>query len=282
MEGTFATRSGAHLNLHVDGEQFAASVHGDLDCTTCHLLFVDNPPDPPDADIDEEILTLSKEIARKSPVDPIAQAACIQCHDDVYAKFRASVHGVNIFEKHEVDGPICVDCHGSPHQIAPRGAPHKAGLPPSKVAYENIVATCGRCHEQKRISLKYGFSTEIIARYDESFHGKKYQLGGKNLPVCTTCHGDHDIRSQHDPKARVYGANRIKLCGQCHAGANERFVAAITHKPVGRDNPIPYYAEKGLILLTFSVISACLLHVLLDLYALIRTAVQARRHREDR
>ena len=282
LEGTFATRSGAHLNLHVDGEQFAASVHGDLDCTTCHLLFVDDPPDPPDADIDQAILTLSKEIARKSPVDPIAQAACIQCHEEVYDTYRASVHGKNIFEKHEVDGPICVDCHGSPHQIAPRGEPPKAGLPPSKVAYENIVATCGRCHEQKRISLKYGFSTEIIARYDESFHGKKYQLGGKNLPVCTTCHGDHDIRSQHDPKARVYGANRIKLCGQCHAGANERFVAAITHKPVGKDNPIPYYAEKGLILLTFSVISACLLHVLMDLYALIRRAVQARRNREER
>ncbi|MGD2062449.1 MAG: hypothetical protein PVF51_02570 [Nitrospirota bacterium] len=282
MEGTFATRAGAHLNLHVDGEQFAASVHGDLDCTTCHLLFVDEPPDPPDADIDEEILALSKEIARKSTVDPIAQAACIQCHDDVYAAYRASVHGKNLFEKRETDGPICVDCHGSPHRIAPRGETPKpnTGLPLSKVAYENIVTTCGRCHEQKRISLKYGFSTQIIARYDESFHGKKYSLGGTTSPVCTTCHGAHEVRSQHDPAARVYGANRIVLCGQCHPGANERFVAAITHKPLGKDNPIPYYAEKGLILLTFSVISACVLHVLLDLYALIRTALYARRRGE--
>jgi hypothetical protein len=282
MEGMFATRAGEHLDLHVDGDQFAASVHGDLDCTTCHLRFADDPPDPPDADIDEEILTLSKQIARKSPVDPIAQAACIQCHEEVYETFRASVHGANIFAKQEVDGPLCVDCHGSPHRITPRGAPPPGGLPPSSVVYENVVTTCGRCHEQKRVSLKYGFSTEIIARYNESFHGKKYHLGGQNLPVCTTCHGAHDVRSQHDPAARVYDANRIVLCGQCHAGANERFVAAITHKPLGKDNPVPYYAEKGLILLTFSVITACVLHVLLDLYALIRTALQARRRTEQR
>jgi cytochrome c553 len=147
----------------------------------------------------------------------------------------------------------------------------------SKVAYEEIVTTCGRCHEEKSVSLKYGFSTQIIKRYNESFHGKKYHLGGKNLPVCTTCHGSHDIRSQKDPEAPVYGENKIALCGQCHKGANEKFVAAITHKPIGKNNPIPYYTEKGLIILTICVISGCALHILIQIYASIRGALRARR-----
>jgi len=275
LEGTFTAQDGKPAHLHVDGEKYAASVHGDLECTTCHMTFVDNPHGTPDEEVDESIVKLSIAVARKSPRDPIALAACVQCHDDVYEEVRESVHGANIFQKGENDGPLCLDCHGSPHEITPAEG---AGST-SPVAYGHVVATCGRCHEQKSISLKYGFSTDIISRYDESFHGKKYLLGGTQSPVCTTCHGAHLVRSQHDPQALVHGANRLKLCGQCHPGANEKFVAAITHKPVGKDNPIPYYAEKGLIILTFMVISACALHVLLDIYALIRTTLLVRKYR---
>lgn len=279
LEGTFTARDGGAVHLHVDGERYAASVHGDLECTTCHMQFVDNPHGTPDEEVDEAIAELSRAIARKGRRDPVALAACIQCHDAAYRAVRESVHGANLFQKGETDGPLCLDCHGSPHEIAPRQAAAEGVASTSPVAYGHIVETCGRCHEQKGISLKYGFSTGIITRYNESFHGKKYRLGGTHLPVCTTCHGAHEVRSQDDPQARVHGANRLKLCGQCHAGANEKFVAAITHKPVGKDNPIPYYAEQGLIILTFLVITACVLHVVLDISALIRTALLVRKYR---
>jgi hypothetical protein len=282
LKGTFTTEAGVETSLHVDGDRYAASVHRDLECTTCHMRFVDNPHNPIDEEIDEEILALSEAIANKSRIDPVAQAACVQCHDEIYAQVRSSVHGVNILTKKEVDGPLCVDCHGSAHEIVARGALAEGAADHSPVAYDNVVETCGTCHEKKSVSLKYGFSTKIIATYDESFHGKKYHLGGKDLPVCTTCHGAHDVRSQTDPEARIYGENRIALCGQCHEGANQKFVAAITHRPLGKDNPIPYYAEKGLILLTFLVISACVLHVLLDIYAMVRISVQVRRRNQKK
>ncbi len=278
LKGDYMTRQGVRTSLHVDGEKYASSVHADLDCTTCHLKYQDHPQKSLDQGLDETILSIAQVIQKKSPVDPVAQAACIQCHSEIYQQVKQSIHGVNIFEKNETDAALCLDCHGSPHEIvsAP-GANTKIGHLKSAVAYEQIVTTCGRCHEQKSVSLKYGFSTRIIERYNESFHGKKYHLGGKNLPVCTTCHGSHNIRSHKDPQSPVHDANKIALCNQCHKGANARFVAAITHKPIGRDNPIPYYAEKGLIILTIGVIAGCALHILLQIYATIRDAIQLRR-----
>ncbi|MEK6776582.1 MAG: cytochrome c3 family protein [bacterium] len=275
LKGTYMTRQGVRTSLHVDGEKYASSVHADLDCTTCHLKYQDNPHKSTDQGLDETILGLAQAIQKKSPVDPVAQAACIQCHNEIYLEVKNSVHGINIFQKNETDAALCLDCHGSPHEIvAAAGTNTERGPLKSAVAYEQIVTTCGRCHEQKSVSLKYGFSTRIIQRYNESFHGKKYHLGGKNLPVCTTCHGSHSIRSHKDPQSLVYGTNKITLCKQCHAGANAEFVAAITHKPIGKDNPIPYYAEKGLIILTMGVIAGCALHILLQIYAAIRDAIQ--------
>lgn len=282
LKGSYMTRSGLPASLHVDGKEFAASVHGDLECTFCHLNYVDNPHRDPEEGIPQEIEETARAIAGKSPMDSVALAACTQCHKEIFEEVKKSVHGANIFVKKENDGAFCLDCHGDAHKIVPvKEIPGGGEKQVSPVSYERIVATCGHCHEKKSVSLKYGLSTKIMDRYDESFHGKKYHLGGKNLPVCTTCHGSHAIRSHKDPKAMVFGMNKIKLCGQCHKGANAEFVAAITHKPVGRDNPIPYYAEKGLIVLTFFVITGCALHIILEGFASILWALRTRRRCRD-
>jgi hypothetical protein len=282
LRGTYTIREGLRTTLHVDGKKFAASVHGDLECTVCHLNYQDNPHKNREEGVPEEILQTAQEIKQKSPVAPVALAACTQCHEEIYEAVKNSVHGRNIFVEKETDGAFCLDCHGDPHEIVSAGAKTAAALGmTSQVSYENIVSTCGRCHEKKSVSIKYGLSTKILDSYNESFHGKKYHLGGKNLPVCTTCHGAHAIRSHKDPKAMVYGANKIKLCAQCHPGANAKFVAAITHKPIGKDNPIPYYAEKGLIVLTFCVITGCALHIILEALSSILGALRIRRRSRD-
>lgn len=287
LEGTYITRDGVQTSLYVDSEKFEASVHSDLECTDCHQKYQDNPHESSEEDVDESILSIAEAIQKKSPVDPVAQAACSECHPDIYEEVQESVHGKNIFGKKETDGAFCLDCHGSPHEIIAKSdsgtASHGEGghgdtsQVYSAVAYEHVVETCGKCHERKSISLKYGFSTQILHRYEHSFHGKKYHLGGKNLPVCTTCHGAHGIRSHKDPDAMVYGENKIALCGQCHPGANTKFVAAITHKPVGKDNPIPYYAERGLIVLLMCVIGGCALHVVFQIFAYVRDTTRTRR-----
>jgi hypothetical protein len=114
---------------------------------------------------------------------------------------------------------------------------------------------------------KYGFSPLVVERYKESFHGRKLKVGHTGAPSCADCHGAHDIKSAKDPSSPVVGANKIKTCSKCHPGATEKFVAAVTHKPL---HPIAHFAEIALIILTVGTFIFIIIHVLLDIYADIR------------
>jgi DnaJ-class molecular chaperone len=163
--------------------------------------------------------------------------------------------------KKSSDGPVCTSCHGSPHYIQPKTSKESA------VNHFNVVQTCGACHEEKMMSEKYGFSTHVMERYKESFHGRKLKVGHSGAPSCASCHGSHDIKSAKDPSSPVAGANKIKTCSKCHPGATDKFVAAITHKAM---HPIAHFTELALIVLTMSVFAFICIHVLLDIFADIR------------
>jgi nitrate/TMAO reductase-like tetraheme cytochrome c subunit len=262
-----ATCLGCHGSMegtvNVNPEKFAKSVHGGMnDCTMCHMglkgaqhqgLAVGRP--------DKAVLELAAEISSKSKKDAVAQAACVNCHPDIYAEYKASVHGRNVIDKKSSDGPVCTSCHGSAHYIQPKTSRE------STVNHFNVVQTCGACHEEKFMSQKYGLSEDVMERYKESFHGRKLKLGDKEAPSCADCHGSHDIKNVKDPSSPVFGANKLKTCGKCHAGATKKFVAAITHKPL---HPIAHFTELALIVLTISVFVFICVHVLLDIIADIR------------
>lgn len=265
-----ATCLGCHGSMegdvNVSQEKYAKSVHGAFDCVMCHLS-------PKGAQhqglsggkVEAVVKTLAAEIAHKSKKDPIAQAVCIQCHEDkdkpIYSLYKNSVHGKNVIVKKSTDGPVCTSCHGSPHYIQPKSSKE------SPVNHFNVVTTCGGCHEEKVMSEKYGFSTHVMERYKESFHGRKVKVGHSGAPSCVSCHGSHDIKSAKDPDSPVAGANKIKTCSKCHSGATPKFVAAITHKP---PHPIAHFTEIGLIILTVSTFLFICMHVLLDIIAEIR------------
>src|SRR5512135_3543822 len=137
MKGRIKTTGGNIIELNVDSEKFQTSVHGALACTDCHMKFTDNPHSSPGASVPQDVLSLSSKISKKYSVDPVAAAACSKCHAEVYQKVLASVHGRNITEKHQTDGALCIDCHGSPHYILP------VKNPVSKVSREQQVETCG-------------------------------------------------------------------------------------------------------------------------------------------
>jgi bacterioferritin-associated ferredoxin len=64
---------------------------------------------------------------------------CGNCHSDRIATFRDTFHGqVTSLGSRQVAG--CADCHG-PHEVLP------ASDPRSMTAPANLVATCGKCHE---------------------------------------------------------------------------------------------------------------------------------------
>jgi hypothetical protein len=264
MKGRIKDSSGNLIELNIDSEKFESSVHGVLACTDCHIKFSDNPHTSPGAPVPQEVLTISAKISKKFPVDPVAAAACVQCHSEIYAKVLDSVHGRNITQKHQTDGALCLDCHGSPHYIVP------ISNPAALMGRTHQVETCGKCHGDRKIIEKYNLEENVMESFEESFHGRKLALGHTKVPVCTSCHGAHDIKSADDPTSPVFGNNRLQTCGKCHKGANEKFIPAITHKLPG---PIPYYTEKALIFLVLGVFAFIISHVLLEAFSDIRDAI---------
>ena len=248
-------------SVNVNQEKFSKSVHGSFDCIMCHMTLKGAQHAGLSGKADAATRELAAQISPKSKIDPIAQAACAQCHGDIYQAYKASVHGQNVINKKSPDGPVCTSCHGSPHYIQPKTSRESA------VNHFNVVQTCGKCHEEKIMSEKYGFSEQVMERYKESFHGRKLKVGHSGAPSCASCHGSHDIKSAKDPASPVAGSNKIKTCSKCHPGATEKFVAAITHK---RPHPIAHFTEIALIILTVSVFLFICIHVLLDIYADIR------------
>jgi hypothetical protein len=275
MEGRMEGAKGL-VDVHVDAEKFADSVHGALECTDCHITYGFVPHSPPGGNVPEGIAGMLPEISKKSRIDPVAQGACSLCHPQVFDEYRRSVHGQNIFVKKEVDAPLCLGCHGSPHYIVPHTNAE------SPVSHGELLETCGRCHDKPEIAEKYGFSTHVIEKYKESFHGKKYILGHPKVPICNNCHGSHYIVRVDAPDSPVAGEAKLKTCGQCHQGATRKFVAAPAHKYIGKDNPIPYYGEKALIVLVLGVFAFTISHVILEAFAEVREYVTRKDKGEGR
>ncbi|MEJ2697048.1 MAG: cytochrome c3 family protein [Candidatus Sulfobium sp.] len=270
MKGRLESAAGPLVDLNVNPDKFKSSVHGSLSCTTCHMKFTDNPHVSPGGPVPGDVQKIASEISAKYPVDPVAAAACSQCHPEVYQKVLSSIHGQNIVVKHKTDGALCLDCHGSPHYIVP------VKDPASPVSRRNMIETCGNCHGNETMMEKYGIDEDVMGSFEESFHGRKLALGDTRAPVCSSCHGAHDIESVSNPSSPVFGKNKLKTCGRCHKGANEKFIPAFTHKLPG---PIPHYAEKALIVLLLSVFTFIVAHVLLEAFSDIRDAI-FRRGRE--
>lgn len=249
-------------SVNVNQEKYSKSVHGAFDCVMCHMVLKGDQHQGLSGKADKETQGLAAAISPKSKLDPVAQAACAQCHGDIYQTYKKSVHGQNVINKKSSDGPVCTSCHGSPHYIQPKDSKESA------VNHFNVVQSCGKCHEEKHLAEKYGFSPLVMERYLESFHGRKLKVGHPGAPSCVSCHGSHDVVSvDKNPASPVTGENKKKTCAKCHPGATDKFVAAITHKPL---HPVAHFTEIALIVLTMSVFAFICIHVLLDIYADIR------------
>ena len=260
-----ATCLGCHGSMegsvNVNQEKYSKSVHGSFDCVMCHMSLKGGQHQGLAGKADKSTQELAGLVSSKSTIDPVAQAACAQCHAEQYDAYKASVHGRNVIAKKSSDGPVCTSCHGSPHYIQPKTSRESA------VNHFNVVQSCGKCHEEKQLMEKYGFSPLVMERYLESFHGRKLKVGHAGAPSCVSCHGSHDIVSAKNAISPVAGENKKKTCGKCHSGATDKFVAAVTHKPL---HPIAHFVEITLIVLTMSVFVFICVHVLLDIFADIR------------
>ncbi len=168
---------------------------------------------------------------------------CAQCHSAIYDTYKQSVHGSALTQEGNLDVPTCIDCHGV----------HNIQDPTSATFRNSTPYLCAKCHTNSNLMLKYGLSTEVLNTYVADFHGttvllfdKTYPDQPTNKPVCTDCHGVHDIARSDDPaKGLAVRENLLVRCQACHPDANANFPDAwLSHYiPTTDKYPIVYYVN---------------------------------------
>ncbi|TAK45324.1 MAG: hypothetical protein EPO29_01955 [Betaproteobacteria bacterium] len=149
---------GETLSLHVGGEAFAGSVHGELGCSACH------------GDIDpKKHPGPGRQIASAREYAVAKVEVCTQCHEDKAKLFEGSVHATTL-RTGNLWAPVCTDCHGS-HAVR------------AKAAQEPMNGiSCRKCHD------------EIFDAYAGSMHGlARGKAGPVKAPICVDCHRAHDV-----------------------------------------------------------------------------------------
>src|ERR1041385_589202 len=136
---------------------------------------------------------------------------CGRCHGDksvmqgsgisnqVFLSYRESVHAKAI-ARGNMSAAVCTDCHNA-HDIEP------AANQQSSIAKVNIPNTCSKCHRSE--------ANEFI----ESVHGQAVVRGVSRAPVCTDCHGIHNIVQPFDGNSKqATTAVGTDSCAKCHEG----------------------------------------------------------------
>ena len=232
--------------LYVDSAVFGASIHGEagIACVDCHAdlkKFEDFPHaaklKPVDCAACHEEATAAfqgsvhgrphtganpitvqcKDCHGAHDVRPAKDAlshtaainipdTCLGCHlervktkrdQGFAARYKESDHYRALAKSGLNLAATCLSCHGG-HTVLP------VEDPGSKVSRQNIIKTCGACH------------TGIERDYLEGVHGKDYAKGNLDVPVCTDCHSEHDIRSPENLGSGVYATKVAAICTRCH------------------------------------------------------------------
>ncbi len=114
--------------------------------------------------------------------------------------FAASVHG---------DRLLCTDCHGSISTY-----PHPQRDIPSRREY-NVAQyeLCKRCH--------FGNYTKTL----DSIHYEMLSKGDLSTPLCTDCHGAHNVTLPAQPRAKI-----SQTCSECHQALYGMYNASVHGK----------------------------------------------------
>ena len=111
--------------------------------------------------------------------------------------FSYSVHYSDAEE--DATGVSCTSCH-SAHDKSTRGSML------SEDWRLSTIKKCLTCHK------------DHSEDYLNSRHYKEVVAGNERAPICTDCHGIHELYSVNNPSSKVNVANLSKTCDSCHSG----------------------------------------------------------------
>ncbi|UCC88531.1 MAG: cytochrome c3 family protein [Anaerolineales bacterium] len=205
-----------------------------------------------------------------SPHEPRQKISitCSKCHSEIFEQYKESVHGAALLEESNPDVPTCIDCHGVHNIQDPRTASFRAESP----------TLCAGCHADEYLMAQYGISPHVFDTYVADFHGTTLQLfePDPDTPprqaVCFDCHGVHDIKWTDDPESGIaIKENLLPVCRQCHPDAAANFPDAWMHhyEPSPEKTWQVYYTEIFFTILTTSVVTALIGHMVLDFARLV-------------
>jgi cytochrome b subunit of formate dehydrogenase len=175
------------------GVAFAAGTDNAPTCSDCHAEHVTDAGDSTMVgEVNEVKLCMSCHLDDPNVQSRVGPSA------GFIASYETSVHG-QAAKQGNGAAATCVDCHGS-HEM--KGAAD----PSSKVWKQTIARTCGACHLAEELE------------YEQSIHGKAVASGIMASATCTDCHGEHEILSPRDARARIASENvSSQVCSPCHA-----------------------------------------------------------------
>ncbi|MCG8606190.1 hypothetical protein MJD09_14540 [bacterium] len=254
--------------MFVDSSLYVGSIHGEFECIDCHSDAEEIPHEEQLAKVDCGMCHDDAVEAYQSSVhgtakeiDSLHAASCVDCHgkhdilptaepdsrvhplnlastcarchadpnftktydipvSDPLAAYRNSVHGIALMSEKNLNAATCVSCHGL-HGI------RSLSDPASPIHWRNVSETCGQCH------------AEQLAEYSASVHWKAALRGVRQSPICTDCHGEHDVKSTKDPKSPVHPLRvSAETCERCHASEliTERYGMAVSRVETFEDS----------------------------------------------
>lgn len=170
--------NGDEVSLFIDPQILKTSIHSPsgIECEACHTNIKTYPH--PELEYQS-----ARELSRSYYL------ACQKCHSSNYSLTLDSMHA-QVAQAGNLDAPICTDCHGA-HNVQAPDEPRTL-----------ISQTCGHCH------------TDIYNQYQHSVHGAALVEGNLDVPVCTDCHGVHNIQ---DPRTEQFRIAEPEMCAGCHA-----------------------------------------------------------------
>lgn len=192
---------------------------------------------------------------------------CAHCHNSIYETYAGSVHGEALIQGNNPDVPTCTDCHGV----------HDIQDPTSNTFRNSTPGLCASCHTDEALMEPYGLNTNVFDTYVADFHGttvkmfeETYPDQPTNKPVCTDCHGVHDIIKADDPNAGIRFKNNLLVkCQQCHPNAtDESFTDSwLSHyEPSPNAWPLVYYVNLFYKFFIPAVLGGMIVFVLSDVY----------------
>ena len=275
---------------YINEQLFESSPHSKNSCLDCH----EGIKEVPHKNVKE--VDCSTECHMTEPSSDTKFS-----HDSVKDALARSVHSKydenGNLKDYPEDYPTCKDCHEQPvyrplnkdvsskeRDIARCKTCHSSGdfakdmykhmstrLHKFRSPKENINV-CAKCHADKEFNRRHKLD-DVVASYNETFHGKLIQLGSEKAPDCIDCHvvrgeNAHLIEAQDVETSAVYKNNKARTCrgSGCHEKATDNIAGFQTHVTYEAEKyPLQFYMLAFFRIVLTVVLYAFLLIVFLEL-----------------